>query len=133
MQWGCLCMHAALLSLVYECVQQTLPCKCICWMQNQCLMCEPEAIFVPNTSQGTQGAMACPALMDPSSLVDMYIDQTIHIQRSYQGYQLMKSRQGATKRELDLISNAIVKYLHQTSTTLPTGPSSTTQTSPRTP
>ena len=68
----------------------------------------------PPTSsrQTTLQAMACSADPDPHSLVDMFLQEKLALNRTFKDYQLLKARQGATKRELDIINRRVAKVLH---------------------
>ena len=61
--------------------------------------------------QTTLQAMAGSADPDPQSLVDQFLQEKLALNRTFKDWQLLKARQGATKRELD-INRRVAKVLH---------------------
>ena len=49
---------------------------------------------------------------DPQSLVDQFLQEKLALNRTFKDYQLLKARQGASKRELDIISKRVALVLH---------------------
>jgi hypothetical protein len=46
------------------------------------------------------------------ALVDKYLEETLGIHAYYDSYSLLKTREGATKREIELATRAHSLYLH---------------------
>ena len=56
--------------------------------------------------------MASSADPDPQALVDMFLQEKLSLSRTFKDYQLLKARQGASRRELDIINRRVAKVLH---------------------
>ena len=52
--------------------------------------------------------MASPGILDANALVDLFLDQEVHIRRTWRGHQLLRVRENVSKREIDIIYRRMV-------------------------
>lgn len=87
-------------------------CTCAAlWVALDTQACSSWYQSVPGGSLGAMAA-ASAASLDPESLVDTFLWEKASLRRTYMNHQLLKAREKATKRELEIIYRKLSLTLH---------------------
>ena len=101
------------------------------WVALDTQACSSWYQSVPGGSLGAMAA-ASAASLDPEFLVDTFLWEKARLRRTYMDHQLLKAREKATKRELEIIYRKLSLILTLTRVSSPIGAWRTTQTWTRT-